>query len=85
MPLDNPTSSPYVGAEVAAWRAARGIDRSAAAALLHVRVRTLEMWEYGRACQCAALLRAYMSLADKWDALTETTIAELRQTKGRHR
>jgi hypothetical protein len=70
MPLDSP--SPYVFREIKAWRERRGLDRTAAAALLHVPVRTLEMWEYGRACQCANLLRAYMVLLDEYDNERET-------------
>lgn len=66
MPLDT-TSSAQIGAEIRAWRTARGLSQRGAADALHVPRASLQGWENGRPCQCAGLLRAYMLLVDKYE------------------
>lgn len=85
MPLDNlsPDAASHIGSDIRAWRQAHNLTQRAAADALHVSHSNLRGWEAGRPCQCAALLRAYMGLRDKWDALTGTTVAELRPNRTR--
>lgn len=56
------SSGPDFGAEVRAWREARGLSQAQAAEALVVPVKTLQGWEQGKPCGLAGPIRKLMSL-----------------------